>query len=340
NTTGSYNPVVIRGNAKDKTYTWLQTRLEDLISDYKSRLAIQVSPRRPNATYSITGQSQYTAWLANQIATSVQNITSSNENLIEAVKSQILLALRKALLNQMQLLESDVTCRAYVQDLNECINQVYPNSTTIHSLRVVVKDQVIKWDYFMGYMMLKTSHYIICTCNTIQPFSHNDTKLINIHSLHELWRSEPQRIKFLIQSVCDVLPSSTNLHRWGLADTPACQLRQKRGTLEHILSCCPKALGEGRYRWCHDQVLRALADTVSVAITSNKAGEKAQQQPSSSRGLLSTACDWKLQVDLGRQLKFPEHISATSLCPDMVLTSESTKASGSGRTYCPLGRPD
>ena len=154
----------------------------------------------------------------------------------------------------------------------------------------------------------------------------------------ELWRFEPQHIKFLIQSVYDALPSPTNLHRWGLADTLACQLCQKRGTLEHILSCCPKALGDGRYRWCHDQVLRALADTVSAAIISSKyqhtpkqsitfirAGEKVQHQPSSSGGLLTTARDWKLQVDLGRQLKFPEHISATSLRPDMVLTSESTK---------------
>ena len=108
----------------------------------------------------------------------------------------------------------------------------------------------------------------------------------------ELWRLEPQHIKFHIQSVYDVLPSPTNLQRWGLADTAACQLCQKRATLEHILSCCPKALGDGRYRWRHDQVLRALADTVSAAINNCKyqntpkqpiaffrAGEKPKQQP-------------------------------------------------------------
>nr|BAC82598.1 reverse transcriptase [Takifugu rubripes] len=154
----------------------------------------------------------------------------------------------------------------------------------------------------------------------------------------ELWRLKPQHIKFLIQSVYDVLPSPTNLQRWGLAATAACQLCKKRATHEHILSCCPKASGDGRYRWCHDQVLRTLADTVSAAINNCKyqntpkqsitfvrAGEKAQQQPSSFGGLLTTARHWKLQVDLGRQLNFPEHISATSLCPDMVLTSESMK---------------
>lgn len=108
--------------------------------------------------------------------------------------------------------------------------------------------------------------------------------------------------------------------------------------MEHILSCCPKAFGDGQYRWHHDQVLRALADTIGTAIHNSKnqhtpkqsitfvrAGEKTQHQPSSSRGLLATAQDWQFQIDLGKQLKFPEDISAISLRPDTVLTSESTK---------------
>lgn len=64
----------------------------------------------------------------------------------------------------------------------------------------------------------------------------------------ELWKAEPHRIKFLIQAVYDVLPSPSNLHTRGKAESPACPLCSKRGTLEHILSCCTKALGEGRYR--------------------------------------------------------------------------------------------
>ncbi|XP_030281784.1 uncharacterized protein LOC115586678 [Sparus aurata] len=65
----------------------------------------------------------------------------------------------------------------------------------------------------------------------------------------ELRKAEPYRIKFLIQSVYDVLPSPSNLFCWGKIDTPACPLCQGRGTLEHILSSCPKALGDGRYCW-------------------------------------------------------------------------------------------
>lgn len=155
----------------------------------------------------------------------------------------------------------------------------------------------------------------------------------------ELWKAEPLRIKFLVQSVYDVLPSPANLHTWGLADTPECKLCQKRGTLEHILSSCSRALGEGRYRWRHDRVLKVLADSICTAIQHSKTqaapkqtitfirvGQKEQhQRPRPIGGLLSTARDWQLQVDLGRQLKFPGNITATSLRPDMVLTSESTK---------------
>ena len=65
----------------------------------------------------------------------------------------------------------------------------------------------------------------------------------------ELWKAEPHHIKFLIQAVYDVLPSPSNLPTWGLAEPPACPVCSKRGTLEHILSCCTRALGDGRYRW-------------------------------------------------------------------------------------------
>ncbi|KAF7645521.1 hypothetical protein LDENG_00202680, partial [Lucifuga dentata] len=114
--------------------------------------------------------------------------------------------------------------------------------------------------------------------------------------------------------------------------------QQWTSSLEHILSCCPKALGEGRYAWHHDQVLKAVADTICTGIQRSKhqlparhnitfvrAGEKPQAERKVSTGLLALASDWQLKVDLGRQLKFPEHIAKTSLRPDLVLTSVSTK---------------
>lgn len=55
-----------------------------------------------------------------------------------------------------------------------------------------------------------------------------------------------------------------------------------------------------------------------------KAGEKPKPQPRVVEGLLTTAQDWQLMVDLVRQLKFPTHIAVTSLRPDIIL-SEATK---------------
>lgn len=57
---------------------------------------------------------------------------------------------------------------------------------------------------------------------------------------------------------------------WGLAETPACSLHQRRGSLKNILSCWPKALGEGCYRWCNDQVLKAIDDSISIRISEAK----------------------------------------------------------------------
>lgn len=82
----------------------------------------------------------------------------------------------------------------------------------------------------------------------------------------DLWKAEPQRLRFLIQAVYDVLPSPSNLFCWGKVESPVCTLCQKRGTLEHILSCCPRGLSEGRYRWRHDQVLKAIANTICCGI--------------------------------------------------------------------------
>ncbi len=82
----------------------------------------------------------------------------------------------------------------------------------------------------------------------------------------DIWKWNPQRIKFLIQGVYDVLPSPSNLCTCGKLETPACPLCYKVGTLEHILSSCSKALGEGGYRWRHDQVLKSTAEAISKGI--------------------------------------------------------------------------
>ncbi len=143
------------------------------------------------------------------------------------------------------------------------------------------------------------------------------------------------RVRFLVQAVYDTLPSPANLHVWGKSETPSCLLCSGRGSLEHLLSSCPKALADGRYRWRHDQVLKTIAESLDSAISTSKyhhvskkaisfikAGEKLRARPHLTTGLLTRASDWQLQVDLGKQLRFPQHIATTSLRPDMIVTSE------------------
>ncbi|KAK0146299.1 hypothetical protein N1851_014401 [Merluccius polli] len=128
----------------------------------------------------------------------------------------------------------------------------------------------------------------------------------------DIWQWNPQRIKFLIQGI---------------------------GTLEHILSSCSKALGEGRYRWRNDQVLKSIAEAISKGIKGRrhtqataktihfvKEGQRPEKTPRNrSAGLLPTARDWVMSVDLERQLKIPPHITQTRLRPDIILVSEATK---------------
>ena len=124
----------------------------------------------------------------------------------------------------------------------------------------------------------------------------------------DCWRSDLSEIRFLIKSVYDVLPSPTNLLIWGKRETPNCQLCARKGSLQHILSSCPKALGDGRYRWCHDQALKIIANEVTKAMrVSNhqpgkklkqinfvKAGEKIQRKRREKR-----TCRRRLAIDSG-----------------------------------------
>ena len=56
-----------------------------------------------------------------------------------------------------------------------------------------------------------------------------------------------------------------------------------------------------------------------------KAGEKPQAQAKVAGGPLTTAWDWQLNVDQGKQLKFQETIAVTTLRPDVVLLSETAR---------------
>ena len=140
----------------------------------------------------------------------------------------------------------------------------------------------------------------------------------------DLWKADLSQLRFQIQAVYD-LPSPSNFHTWGKNDTPACQLCGGKGTLQHLLSGCPRSLSEGCYRWQHDQVLKVIAKLLFEAMKLNRfcpgrhkvifvrAGSSKQPQTKNKVMLLSSMPDWQLLVDLERQTKFPAHIVETKL---------------------------
>ena len=57
-----------------------------------------------------------------------------------------------------------------------------------------------------------------------------------------LWKMEPNRTKFLLKAVYDLLPSPSNLCLWKLSPDPNCTLCTKPANLKHILSGCSVSL--------------------------------------------------------------------------------------------------
>ena len=56
-----------------------------------------------------------------------------------------------------------------------------------------------------------------------------------------------------------------------------------------------------------------------------RAGEQSTPAGRTCAGILTSAKDWQLLVDLEHQLKFPSHIAVTTRRPGIVLVSESSK---------------
>ncbi|RXN24825.1 hypothetical protein ROHU_021965 [Labeo rohita] len=157
----------------------------------------------------------------------------------------------------------------------------------------------------------------------------------------DLWKLSQTRLSFLIRATYDTLPSPQNLHRW-YGTEELCQLcGHQSPSLQHILSGCKTALTQGRYRWRHDRVLRKLAEVIEGRrLEVNKASSLTSDQPVQfvreggealcsiirERSLLSPGGEWDLRVDISHQLKFPQQIAITSLRPDIVIWSTTTKS--------------
>ena len=158
---------------------------------------------------------------------------------------------------------------------------------------------------------------------------------------NDLIKMSDDSFKFLIKSVHDLLPTPENKNRWfGTAEK--CQLCGGEGTLNHILTGCKVALGQGRYKWRHDKVLQEVVSSIQQKVGENakkesvprrriqfvKAGEKVSKQAIDYESYLSTAKDWKVSDDLRGGLRIPLGVSSTNLRPDIIIVSSKSKQMG------------
>ena len=142
---------------------------------------------------------------------------------------------------------------------------------------------------------------------------------------------------FCLGATYGTLATPANLKRWGLSDDSKCELCEKENAgIQHILSGCNIALGQGRYRFRHNEVLRSLAQCLQKQLVSCKGngrpkrvtrfvkeGEQPRTTKEKATGILQDGTTWRLLVDLDKQLIFP--LVETLLRPDMVLLADKEK---------------
>ena len=146
-------------------------------------------------------------------------------------------------------------------------------------------------------------------------------------------------ITFCLGATFDTLPSPSNLKRWKIITEPSCYLCGKSiCTVAHILGACRLALSQGRYTYRHDKVLREFIKAIKSFLSSYKPSKSStlkfikfvkEGQKSKSRkgfsGILHSAADWNLRFDLDEPLVIPSFLSVSSLRPDILLFSCSTR---------------
>ena len=77
---------------------------------------------------------------------------------------------------------------------------------------------------------------------------------------------ELSQISFLLRSINDLLPTTTNLKQWAIIDGDTCRACIKtRATLDHVLAACDSSLQ--KYIWRHYLVLTVLNITQVLDIT-------------------------------------------------------------------------
>ena len=151
---------------------------------------------------------------------------------------------------------------------------------------------------------------------------------------------EPKKLSFLIKAVYDVLPTSVNLHAYGLTTSDRCRACGKTVSLNHILTVCEYALSS--YTWRHNEVLeifsevsRICSETANKAlnIINNRAIQfvkegnisKTARENMRKPSFLEGCTDWHVATDLKHNFIFPTEIALTTKHPDIVIWSVKAK---------------
>ena len=169
------------------------------------------------------------------------------------------------------------------------------------------------------------------------------TKWDEVIELDLKWKEIMYGMSPILNSVQNTLPHPINLRRWKIDSQAQCGLcGWKNAGLPHILAGCRVALEQGRISYRHDSILKVIevaikrrAETVKI-ITPMKTGmepvrfmeqgQKAKKKKKEKTGILDTASDWVVQVDLRKkQTHFSTHIITTTDRPDLVLYSDRAK---------------
>src|SRR6266496_1996315 len=64
-----------------------------------------------------------------------------------------------------------------------------------------------------------------------------------------------------------VLPTNSNLHRWGKLPSDSCPNCAGAETENHILNNCPTSAEQGRYTWRHNAVLKILVQHIQTHLS-------------------------------------------------------------------------
>ena len=148
--------------------------------------------------------------------------------------------------------------------------------------------------------------------------------------------SKPYFILYII-NLWDTWLSPSHLERWKLTPEASCFLCNKDTcTTSHILGTCKIALSQGRFFFCHDNVLKTVISNIISSIKNIKSSVPTSKQPikikfvtkgarvknkisSPSWDITSSITDRFLLRDLCGTFSFPPHKAFTELRPDITM---------------------